>query len=164
MKIGEIVAGLKSGDKEVWNMVVDKYSKTIYNMALNFTGNGDDASDITQDIFLKIYNNIHKFREDRNLNSWILRLTKNHCIDNWRKNKKYKLKVPMNENIVGEEGNPEDSAINRYDSLIVREKLLLLNPELRLLIIMRDIQNYSYNEIAEHFNIPIYITFGLLYD
>ena len=155
MKTSEIVAKLKTGDKEVWNMIVDKYSKKIFNMALNFTGNSDDASDITQDIFLKIYNSINKFKEDKNLNSWILRLTKNHCIDNWRKNKKYKLKVPMNESISGGDKNPEDSAIDRYDSLIVREKLLLLNPELRLLIIMRDIQNYSYNEIAEHFNIPI---------
>ena len=124
-------------------------------MALNFTGNGDDASDITQDIFLKIYNNIHKFKEDKNLNSWILRLTKNYCIDTWRKSKKYKMNVKMNENMALEEQNSENSAIDRYDSMVLREKLQLLNPELRLLIIMRDIQNYSYNEIAEHFNTPI---------
>lgn len=155
MKTKEILVGLKKGDIEAWNMVINKYSKTIYNMALNFSGNSDDASDITQDIFLKIFNNINKFKENKNLSSWILKLSKNHCIDYWRKIKRSLNKVGLNENIHKDNDTPENSVIKDADALTLRKKLLLLKPESRLLIIMRDIQDYSYQEIADHFNIPL---------
>ncbi len=54
----DMIKGLKAGKQEAWNMMIDNYSKKVYNLALNFAGNSDDASDITQDIFLKVYNNI----------------------------------------------------------------------------------------------------------
>ena len=54
MELQEIVRNLKLGNTEAWNMLVDRYSKKIYNLALNFAGNRDDASDITQDIFLNV--------------------------------------------------------------------------------------------------------------
>nr|NIM16920.1 RNA polymerase subunit sigma-24 [Candidatus Aminicenantes bacterium]NIM79312.1 RNA polymerase subunit sigma-24 [Candidatus Aminicenantes bacterium]NIN23059.1 RNA polymerase subunit sigma-24 [Candidatus Aminicenantes bacterium]NIN46786.1 RNA polymerase subunit sigma-24 [Candidatus Aminicenantes bacterium]NIN89708.1 RNA polymerase subunit sigma-24 [Candidatus Aminicenantes bacterium] len=65
MDINELVGRLKNGDQEVWNMVVDQYSRKVYNMALNFAGNSDDAADITQEVFLKVYNNIEKFKEEK---------------------------------------------------------------------------------------------------
>ncbi len=136
-------------------MLVNKYSKRIYNIALNFAGNSDDASDITQDVFLKIYNNINKFKEDKNLNSWILKLTKNHCIDNWRKNRKNRQRRELDENTCSEENTPEETAIKNAEIKSLREKLEHLDPEVRLMIIMRDIQDHSYQEIANHLNIPL---------
>ncbi len=141
-------------------MIIDRYSKKVYNIALNFAGNRDDASDITQDIFFKVYNNIDKFKEDRSFNSWLLRLARNHCIDYWRKHKINKTRVELDESIhsgVIHEGQltPEESVIQKHDAKFLREKLLHLSPELRLLIIMRDIQGQSYQEIAEHLNIPL---------
>ncbi len=141
-------------------MMIDRYSKKVYNLALNFVGNRDDASDITQDIFLKVYTNIDKFQEDKNFNSWILKLSKNYCIDYWRKNKSYQQKVKLDESLFdgaihNEAHTPEDSLIKNNDIMYLRQKLQLLPPDLRSLIIMRDIQNYSYQEIAEHLDIPL---------
>lgn len=141
-------------------MMIDTYSKRIYNIALNFSGNRDDASDITQDIFLKVYNNIDKFKEDRSFTSWLLKLAKNHCIDYWRKNKINKGKVELDENIRSdsvhdEQVTPEESIMRKNDINFLREKLRVLSPELRLLIIMRDIQGQSYQDIAQHFQIPL---------
>jgi len=159
MEVQEIVK-LKKGDSEVWNMMVDRYSKSVYNIALNFAGNSDDASDITQDIFLKVYNNIEKFHEDGNFKSWLLRLAKNHCIDYWRKNKINKSRVELDDNIhtmaedIGQK-TPEDTIIQKHDAYFLREKLKILPPELRLLIILRDIQGKSYQEIADEFQIPL---------
>lgn len=160
MDITEIIERLKQRDSEAWNMMINRYSKKVYNFALNFAGNREDASDITQDIFLKVYNNIEKFKEDRNFDSWLLKLSKNYCIDFWRKNKNAKNKVELDENIRNktvhnEQQTPEDSIIKNNDISFLRGKLLLLPPDLRTLIIMRDIQDYSYQDISDNLNIPL---------
>jgi RNA polymerase sigma-70 factor (ECF subfamily) len=160
MEIDELVGKIKSGDMEAWNMMINRYSKKVYNLALNFAGNYDDASDITQDIFLKVYNNIDKFQDDKNFNSWLLKLSRNYCIDYWRKNKNYKQRLELNDNLYNEQAqenikSPEESVIHTDEIQFLREKLKLLSPDLRSLIIMRDIQNYSYQEIADYLDIPL---------
>lgn len=159
MDLNELVARLKNGDQEVWNMVVDQYSRKVYNMALNFAGNSDDAADITQEVFLKVYNNIEKFKEEKSFTSWLLRLSKNYCIDYWRKSKYNRRSLELDDNLKIEHANgagtPEDAVIKRYDAIYLRKKLRLLPPDLRALIIMRDIQDFSYQEIAEHLEIPL---------
>jgi RNA polymerase sigma-70 factor (ECF subfamily) len=159
LDIHEIAEKLKAGDQEVWNMVVDKYSKKVYNMALNFAGNSDDAADITQEVFLKVYNNIDKFRDEKNFTSWLLRLSKNYCIDYWRRSKYQRRSIQLDDNLqvesTAESTTPEDAVIKKHDALFLRKKLRLLPPDLRALLIMRDIQDFSYQEIAEHLNIPL---------
>ncbi len=156
-----MIKGLKAGKQEAWNMMIDSYSKKVYNLALNFAGNSDDASDITQDIFLKVYNNIDKFHDESNFTSWLLRLAKNYCIDFWRKNKHNRKRMELDDNIqVKDPGaagarTPEDKVLQDSDIKFLRQKLLLLPPDLRTLIIMRDIQDYSYQEIAENLEIPL---------
>jgi RNA polymerase sigma-70 factor (ECF subfamily) len=159
MDINNLVSKLKAGDQEAWSMIVNKYSKTVYNMALNFAGNSDDAADITQDIFLKVYNNIGKFEGENTIIAWLLRLSKNYCIDFWRKHKHNRKNLELNDNIRNdysdEADTPEEVLIRKSDITYLRKKLLLLNPDLRTLIIMRDIQDFSYQEIAENLDMPL---------
>jgi RNA polymerase sigma-70 factor (ECF subfamily) len=128
-------------------------------MALNFAGNSDDAADITQDVFLKVYNNIDKFDGEHTFTAWLLRLSKNYCIDFWRKHKHNRKSLELNDNIRNEYSDeadtPEDSVIRKSDINYLRKKLLLLPPDLRALVIMRDIQDFSYQEIAQHLDIPL---------
>ena len=159
MDINKLVKQLKAGDQEAWNMIVNRYSKTVYNMALNFAGNSDDAADITQDIFLKVYNNIKKFDGENTFTAWLLRLSKNYCIDFWRKHKHNRKSLELDDNIRNEytdqADTPEDTVIRNSDIDYLRQKLLLLPPDLRSLIIMRDIQDFSYQEIADNLDIPL---------
>ena len=159
MDINEIVRGLKAGDQEAWTMIVNRYSKTVYNMALNFAGNSDDAADITQDIFLKVYNNIGKFDGENTFTAWLLRLSKNYCIDYWRKHKHHRQNLELDDNLRDEHSDeadtPETALIRKSEITYLRKKLLLLPPDLRSLVIMRDIQDFSYQEIAEHLDIPM---------
>ncbi len=136
-------------------MIVDRYSKTIYNLALNFFGNREDAEDVTQDIFLKIFNNMDKFREEKNFNSWLLTISKNYCIDYWRKYKKGVKRVELDDNLIKQDTTPEDIAIKNYDAVTLRQKISILDPDLRLLLIMRDIQEFSYQDIADNLNLPL---------
>lgn len=160
MDTKDLIKELKAGSTEAWNMLINTYSKRVYNLALNFAGNRDDASDITQDIFLKVYNNIDKFEEDRNFNSWLLKLSRNYCIDYWRKHKNTRLQLELDERIYDsavhqDSKTPETSAIKKSDAKYLRHQLQKLPPDLRSLIIMRDIQELSYQEIADQLELPM---------
>jgi len=150
-----LIKYIKEGDKRGWNMLIDRYSKTVYNLAFNFCGSSDDANDLTQDIFIKIYKNIDKFDENLNISSWIIRISKNHCIDYWRKNKKNNLRIELEDNLARDEHSPEDDLIKSGDLHRLREKMLQLKPEVRAMLILRDIQNHSYQEIADSMEIPL---------
>jgi RNA polymerase sigma-70 factor (ECF subfamily) len=155
MNIGEIVQRCKNGDYEAWNMIVDRYAKTVYNLALNFFNNREDAEDITQDIFLKVYNNIEKFREDKSFNSWLVKISTNYCIDHWRKSKRSARRVELSDDLIKTDHTPEDRAVKDHDVMNLRNKMSHLDPDLRLLLIMRDIQDHSYKEIATTLNLPL---------
>lgn len=150
-----LIKYIREGDKRGWNMLIDRYSKTVYNLAFNFCGSSDDANDLTQDIFIKIYKNIDKFDENFNISSWIMRISKNHCIDYWRKNKKNNFRIDLEDNLARDEHSPEDALIKNSDLNKLREKMLRLKPDVRSLLILRDIQNHSYREIADSLDIPL---------
>ncbi len=155
MNISEIVQRCKNGDYEAWNMIVDRYAKTIYNLALNFFANREDAEDITQDVFLKVYNNIDKFREEKSFKSWLVRISTNHCIDHWRKTKRSARRIELSDDLIRIDHTPEDKAVKNGDVTNLRNKISILDPDLRLLLIMRDIQEYSYQEIADTLDLPL---------
>jgi len=136
-------------------MLINAYSKSVYNIALNFFAERDIASDVTQEIFIKVYHNLEKYREEKNFSSWIFAISRNYCIDYWRKNKKYmQNSQELDENIGSGKPTPEESLIRESEIDELRKKLVGLDPDLRLAIILRDIQDLSYHEIAERFSIP----------
>ena len=71
MEITEILKRCKNGDQEAWKTMINSYSKAVYNIALNFFAERDIAQDVTQEIFIKIYHNLDKYREEKNFSSWI---------------------------------------------------------------------------------------------
>ena len=136
-------------------MIIDHYSRMIYNLALNFFGNRDDASDITQDIFLKIYRHIDKYKAEKNFQAWVLKIAKNHCIDSWRRRKKIVIDREVEDPDYRDDRTPELKMVQKSDILMLREKIRHLDPDLRTLLILRDIQEFSYNEIAENLDLPL---------
>ncbi len=136
-------------------MLINAYSKSVYNIALNFFAERDIASDVTQEIFIKVYHNLNKYKEEKNFSSWIFAISRNYCIDYWRKNKKYMInRQELDDNIKAGQPTPEQNLIRESEIDGLRKKLARLEPELRLAIILRDIQDLSYQEIAERFSIP----------
>ena len=136
-------------------MLINAYSKSVYNIALNFFAERDIASDVTQEIFIKLYHNLDKYKEEKSFTSWVFAVSRNYCIDYWRKNRKYLDKSQeLNENIGSGQPSPEENLIRESEIDVLRKKIARLEPDLRLILILRDIHDLSYQEIAERFSIP----------
>ena len=76
-----------AGHADAWDELVELYGDRLYNLALHFAGNREEAEDLTQEIFLRLYTNLRQYRGDCPLVSWALRLSRNLCIDHYRRNR-----------------------------------------------------------------------------
>jgi len=106
-------------------MLIDTYSRRIFNLAYQFTGSYETSEDLTQEIFIKVYNSLHKYDCSRNFSSWITTLSRNYLIDHYRKTKLEKKKrTDFNEHMLDSEGktDPEKTIIKKQNQKIIWEK------------------------------------------
>jgi len=139
-------------------MLVNAYSKKIFNLAYQFSGTFQEAEDLTQDIFMKIYTSLSKYDFRKNFTAWILTLARNHLIDKYRKTKwQKKNRDNLYKNYLASASisSPENGIIKEENKKIIWEGLNHLSPEVRLTVILRDIQGKSYQEIAEIMELPL---------
>ncbi len=139
-------------------MLVNAYSKRVFNMAYQFAGSYQEAEDLTQDIFLKLYHSLPKYDFEKNFAAWLLTLAKNHLIDSYRKAKWEKAnRDNFDEHFLALDAaeSPEAGLVKEANRKMVWEGLNRLSPEMRLVVILRDIQDKSYEEIAEILSLPV---------
>ena len=148
----------KEGDEQAFEALVTAYERKVYNYALRSTGNEQDAMDITQEVFLRVFRSLSGFKEESSFSTWLYRITFNICIDFSRKNAK------LNENSLsldGEIANGKELELPderhapeaAYDRKELREEIagaiLRLSEQHREVLVMREISGLSYAEIAE---------------
>lgn len=150
-----LVKRLKSRDIKAFEELVSIYDKKIYNYAYGFTLNHEDSLDITQEVFLKVYRNIDKFQENSSISTWIYKITSNVCVDIIRKNNKNKTVAitPENEEIINQlqdsSASAEQIVENHELSDELSDSIKKLDYDAKQIIVMRDILELSYSEIAE---------------
>ena len=156
----ELVRRCKKGDTCAFEELIKAYEKKIYNIAFRMTGDRDDAYDIAQETCIKIYRSIKNFREDSSFATWVYRITSNVCIDEIRKRKNNvvplavasddgEYEIPLADN-----GKlPEKVYEERDESEAIRSCILDLEDEYRIIIVLRDMQGYTYEEISKMLNI-----------
>ena len=150
----------ESGDKDAFNALYNRYINKVYNFCLAFTGDEDDARDCSQEVFIRVYKSIGKFRADSKFNTWIYRITSNICKDMVRK-VSYRKKMISSDHERwnthgGSLGDPAGHHPDPHMELTRKEMqdqfllaLMKLNPAFRRIIILRDIEGRSYEEISE---------------
>lgn len=158
----QLVEKSMDGDLDAFEELVLLFDKKVYNYCLRMTNNRNDAEDLAQEVFLKVYKNLKNFRKDSKFSTWIYRIAYNTCVDNYRK-KRFKL-LPLNK-IIDEEQQeidipspgplPEEQVISNEKYSLIKECIAQLKPRYKSAIILRDIHNYSYREIAEILDVPI---------
>ncbi|HVC21129.1 MAG TPA: sigma-70 family RNA polymerase sigma factor [Vicinamibacterales bacterium] len=147
------------GDQAAWNDIVRLYWRKVFNVAYKFVGKHDEAEDLTQDIFLKVFRSLGTFDRRANFQTWLISVSRNLCIDHYRSVRKERETIDRGVDAaelspVSVETSPY-AAVEQQDRVaLLRVALQALPETLRTAVVMRDIQELSYQEIAERLALP----------
>jgi RNA polymerase sigma-70 factor, ECF subfamily len=157
----EFIESLKAGDAEAFDIFVNRYSANVYALLFRLTENVEEAQDLTQDTFLRALKAIKNFRGESNLKTWLFRIAVNETKNRWRWWKRRKNdsivsldaenvfnEMPLSETIADVSENPETAILRREREFQLRKMLRELPQNFREVIILRDIEGLSYDEIA----------------
>jgi len=147
------------GDQDAWSVIVRQNWHKVFNVAYKFVGRHEEAEDLTQDIFLKIFRSLNTFDRRANFQTWLISVSRNLCIDYYRSVRKERETIDRQ--VTAEEAGPVSpdagplAALEQRDlAALLRRALHMLPDSLRIAVMMRDIRELSYQEIAERLCLP----------
>ena len=148
-----------SGDQAAWETVVRQNWRKVFNVAYKFVGKHDEAEDLTQDIFLKIFKALASFDRRANFQTWIISISRNLCIDHYRSVRKERQTIAREVDAgdlqpVSSDRGPYAAAEHQDLRVLLRQALQVLPATLRTAVVLRDLQELSYQEIAERLELP----------
>ncbi len=147
------------GDQTAWEQIVRQHWRKVFNVAYKFVGSHDQAEDLTQDIFLKIFRSLDTFDRRANFQTWLISVSRNLCIDHYRSVRKERQTIDRE--VTSEQLSPVSRSVSPLAALEQRDLAALLRlalqglpQSLRTAVLLRDIQELSYQEIAERLRLP----------
>ncbi len=166
--VAMLVRRCVAGDAVAWEEIVQRYNRRIYNICYRFAGSADDAQDLTQEVFIKMYRTLTSYDVERGaFMTWVTTITRNLLVDHFRKSKQDRLTdsidvapsehedaMPMSDRIQDKTPTPDARAQSRETRETVHRALQKLSPELREAVILRDLQDMDYREIATVLRVP----------
>jgi len=163
----QMVRRCMNGDSGAWAELVRTHHRRVYGLCYRFTGNPADAEDLTQDVFLKVYSNLASFDTLRgSLQVWITTMTRNLLVDNFRRTRNLRATGSLDDGwedseslkpvdrLVSRGASPHESAAQKELAKMVQGALACVSVELREAVILRDLQDLDYKEIAQVLGIP----------
>ncbi len=152
-------------DEAAFNEVVARYKGKIYNHVFRMTGSAEDAEDLTQEVFVRLYTSVHTFRGQSSLNTWLFRIAGNLCIDRFRRGKNrtaaYSLDDPVGDEAEGAREVPDETyepyrLLENTETATQIERALGQLPEkLRAVLLLHDLEGIAYEEIAQIVGCPL---------
>lgn len=134
-----------TGETEAFGLLIDRYQKVLFNLALRMTGNPEDARDLTQTAFMKAYEKLGTFRPDCSFFSWLFRIGINESLNFLKRRRPV---TGLEEHLPSAEKSAEEIFQSREVAAKVQTVLMGLAPKYRILIVLRHFQNLGYEEIA----------------
>jgi RNA polymerase sigma-70 factor (ECF subfamily) len=155
----ELIERCLEGDQQAWEAIVRQHWRKVFNVAYKFVGKHDEAEDLTQDIFLKIFRSLSTFDRRANFQTWLISVSRNLCIDHYRSVRKERETIdrdvdPGDLSPTSHEVSPYVALEQRDRVVLLREALETLPETLRTAVLLRDIQELSYQEIATQLRLP----------
>ncbi len=148
-----------AGDQQAWDQIVRQHWRKVFNLAYKFVGRHDEAEDLAQDVFLKIFKALHTFDRRANFQTWLISISRNLCIDHYRSVRKER--ETMARDVDASQLSPasrERSPLGQLEQIDLRQRiraaLAELPPTLREAVVLRDLQEFSYQEIADQLHLP----------
>ncbi len=158
-QIDEVIERCLKGDQIAWGIIMDRHRRKVFNLAYKFVGRHDEAEDLTQDIFVKIFKALHTFDRRANFQTWLISISRNLCIDHYRSVRKER--ATMARDVDASELTPASRERGPLAQLeqsdlkeIIRRAMAELPDALRVAVTLRDLQEFSYQEIADQLHLP----------
>ncbi len=160
----ELVRRLRAGEEAAYEALLARFQQPVYNLAFRLASNPGDASDVVQEVFLKVFRNVGHFRHQSSLKTWIYRITVNEAHNQRRwffrhRSREVGLDDETDEGCsrtVADTGrSPFDCAFDREKHVLIENALGRINPLFREVVVLRDIEDLSYEEIAEVLQISL---------
>ena len=149
------------GDGNAWETLVRAHTRVVYATCYRFTGHAEDARDLTQDVFVRVYRGLDSYQPGTAaFRTWLLRLTRNLLIDHYRKSRKDRILDPLEDQVSGVKetsvvgGRADYTLARREAAEKLRSALARMSEELREAVILRDLQQMEYQQIATVLGIP----------
>jgi RNA polymerase sigma-70 factor (ECF subfamily) len=157
----QLVERCLSGEEAAWEDLVKVHTRRVYGICYRFTGSDQEAQDLTQEVFLRIFRSLKSFRAgEGSFTVWLSRLSRNLLIDHYRRTKldratdSIEEQLPMLEEKTAMLSRTDGLVAGREASELLQEALQKLSPELRETVILRDLEELEYREIAQVLNVP----------
>lgn len=151
----ELIESVLAGNKQAYAQIIDQYKNQLYALVLRMTKNPQTAQDFVQEIFIKVYQQLGKYDNKGSFSSWLYRVAINYCMDEFRK-KSYQMKqVEIDDEQVINPNNPEIVFLKKEKSRQLEKLIAMLPEDERLIILLRFVNELSYQEISELLTISI---------
>lgn len=159
----ELLSRCRDGDHTAWETVVHRHHRRVYNFAYRFGGRFDEAEDLTQEIFLKVYRTLHTYKVELGaFETWLMRVGRNCIIDHYRKAKTERSRTDPLEGEHEQVAETRDRTANPAQALDHRElservhgALVRLPDDLREVLVLRDLEGFAYDEIVDIIKVPM---------
>jgi RNA polymerase sigma-70 factor (ECF subfamily) len=161
----ELVAGLQAGDEAAYEALIQQYQQPVYNLVYRLVADPAEACDVVQEVFLKIFRKIGSFRGESALKTWIYRIAVNeaHNHSRWH-GRHHRDQVGLDgdeetwglsDRLASAGGSPYDYVLDQERHQMLQAALAELNPVFRSVLVLRDVEDLSYEEIAEILQLPL---------
>ncbi len=156
----ELVRAWRGGDPQAFNRLVLLYQSRIYNLALNYVKTNEEAKDLAQDIFVTVFKSLPNLRDENKFSAWLHQLALNHCRNRYRKLRRrgYFNSTSVDDDFGAELAAPDDPSRNleqKERNALVRATIAAMPEAEKEILILRDLQELSYEEISETLGVPL---------
>ena len=150
-----------AGEDSAWEALLKAYTRKIYNLCYRFTGRAEEAEDVTQEVFIKVFQTLKTYQAAQgSFTTWLSRVARNHLVDHYRRARKDRVTSSLEDELPAAEQKPSQhmEPTSQVESRERREVLQLaldkLSPDLREAVVLRDLQDLDYEEIAQVLRVP----------
>ncbi len=154
----DLVERCRKGDDEAWRQMVDHLGQRVYSVAYHFTLKREDAEELSQEIFLKIFENLHRYDGSYPLLAWVVSLARNLCIDRYRRRKRERSFRFVSDEAVApllkSTDDPAAEAVRREHTKLLFWALGEIPEDLAEILVLRDLDGLAYEEIGKALDLP----------
>jgi RNA polymerase sigma-70 factor (ECF subfamily) len=156
----QLLPACRRGDEAAWQTLVARHTRKVFGLAYRFTGRSEEAEDLTQEVFVKVYQTLHRYREaDGPFGAWLMAVARNHAIDHYRRGKQERLRRAEDpvvlETAPSREEHPVEGLERERRARLVHQGLRALPQDLRAPLVLCDLQGLPYEEIARSLGLPL---------